>query len=255
MNYNSHLATVQDTPTGFMQLAQFHSNEKAAKEMAGFPPSFDRIKIPSGGGTNFELPSLTGDDTEATKEICGVVLHHHPMQTYFRGKYSGGNEKPECYSLDAEYGVGKPGGACEECSLNRFGTGENNSKACKKKHRIYLLREGEIFPVILDLPTGSVRDFGVYLRRLMSRGMFSDGVVTRFGLKRATNSTGIVYSQATFALDRPLTAEELPLLASLCKQVRAHTQSAGYVAEAESMEAGVDYDPATGEIYQPMEEF
>lgn len=237
----------------FALLAQFRGSAQAEREMNGFTMSFDRIKIPSGGGTIFEVPSLDGTRTEPAQEISGVVLYHHPMQSYYQKQYSGGNEKPDCYSLDTVTGVGTPGGECASCLLNRFGTGANGSKACKEKHRIYLLRENEIFPIMLDLPTGSVRDFGIYLRRLLSRGLYSTDVITRFSLKKAVNSTGVVFSQGVYSLARMLTPEERGLIQPLTEQVVAYANSRNYEAEADVPEVipdnlPFDFDETTGEV-------
>ena len=65
------------------------------------------------------------------------------------------------------------------CPKNKFGSGENGSKACKNKHQMYFLREGEIFPMVLSLPTSSNREFSRYIKRLLSRGKKSDSVVTK----------------------------------------------------------------------------
>ena len=72
-------------------------------------------------------------------------------------KYTGGNQPPDCCSFDGVTGEGEPGGACRKCPLNQFGSGENGAKACKNRRRIYVLREGEIFPLLLSLPTGSLQ--------------------------------------------------------------------------------------------------
>ena len=67
-------------------------------------------------------------------------------------------------------GEGDPGGACAKCRYNQFGSGESGGKACKNRRRIYILREGEVFPVLLSLPTGSLKEFTRYIQRLLSRG-------------------------------------------------------------------------------------
>lgn len=77
---------------------------------------------------------------------------------------------------------------------------------------MFLLREGELFPLILSLPTGSMKEFSRYIKRLLSKGKKSNMVVTRFSLKKATNNSGIAYSQAQFRIDRPLSSEEQILI-------------------------------------------
>lgn len=233
---------------GFQRLAQF-STSTAAKELAGFTMRFDRIKVPSGGGTTYVLPEPDVNGNTDFREIDAVILTHHPMQSYYAGKYNGENARPECSSRDGNVGVGSPGGNCARCYLNQFGTAENNSKACKRKHRIYILREGEIFPIILDLPTLSVDGFGRYLRRLLTVGKDPNAIVTRFALKKAINKAGITYSQVTFTEGRDLLPEELTAVRRLAAQVQAYSSSGDFDADdAANVDAIPDYDPETGEI-------
>lgn len=179
--------------SGFSQLATFQM-EDMAEELNGLEGGFDRIKIPSGGMTVFEMPGETEDSPETVKEFSAVILYHHPILQYYREKYTGGSNPPDCGSYDGVTGVGTPGGSCAKCPLSQFGSGENNGKACKSRRRVFLLREGELFPMILSLPTGSLREFSRYIKRLLSKGRKSNTVVTRFSLKKATNSSGIAYS-------------------------------------------------------------
>ena len=147
------------TTSGFMQLADFNMSATMAEELNGLEGGFDRVKIPSGGSTMFELPADTDDEPETVKEFSAVILYHHPLLQYYREKYTGGSNPPDCGSFDGVTGEGDPGGACAKCPLAQFGSGENNGKACKSRRRVFLLREGEIFPLILSLPTGSMREF------------------------------------------------------------------------------------------------
>ena len=149
-------------------------------------------------------------------------------------------------------GEGEPGGVCANCPLNQFGSGENNSKACKTRRRVFLLREGELFPLILSLPTGSMKEFSRYIKRLLSKGRKSNSVVTRFSLKKATNNSGIAYSQAQFSIDRPLTSEEQILITKLSDQVKGYSRRVGFDMEepAEAEEPFVD--PETGEVIPPL---
>ena len=105
---------------GFQRLAQF-STSTAAKELAGFTMRFDRIKVPSGGGTTYVLPEPDVNGNTDFREIDAVILTHHPMQSYYAGKYNGGNARPECSSRDGNVGVGSPGGNCARCYLNQLG--------------------------------------------------------------------------------------------------------------------------------------
>lgn len=240
--------------SGYLQLADFNMNEAMAEELDGLDGGFERIKIPSAGSTVFEVPGENPNEPDAVKEFSAVILYHHPLFAYYKDKYTGGSNPPDCGSFDGVIGEGDPGGNCAKCPYNQFGSGENGSKACKNRRRIYVLREGEIFPLLLSLPTGSLKEFSRYIKRLLSRGKKSNSVVTRFSLKKAVNSGGIAYSQAQFAVDRNLTAEEYALVSKLSEQVKAYSKHIGYEVDS-SAEAAADelnVDPETGEVIQPL---
>jgi hypothetical protein len=236
--------------SGFLALADFNMNTALAEELDGLESGFDRVKIPSGGSTMYELPGDEADEPETVKEFSAVILHHHPVLQYYKEKYTGGSNPPDCGSLDGVTGEGDPGGVCAKCPLAQFGSGENSGKACKNRRRLFLLREGEIFPLILSLPTGSLKEFSRYIKRLLSRGNKSNMVVTRFTLKKATNSSGIAYSQAAFAVDRPLTAEEQALIGRLTEQVKAYSRRIGF--DADEPVEGEYIDAETGEVVEPL---
>ena len=64
---------------GFLALAEFNMNETMAEELDGLDGGFDRVKIPSGGATMFELPGDEADEPEMVKEFSAVILYHHPV--------------------------------------------------------------------------------------------------------------------------------------------------------------------------------
>ena len=199
-------------------------SEILAEELDGLTPSFERIKIPAGGGLAYEVPGDDPDSPDSVKEFKAVILYHHPINCYYKEEYTGGNNPPDCGSMDGKLGIDAETGECKncaECEFNKFGSGKNGAKACKQKRRIYLLREGEALPTLLSLPTGSLGEFSKYVMRLLSKGRKTNGVVTKFTLKKAQNSGGINYSQAVFAVDRELTSEELANIVPMSEQVKA----------------------------------
>ena len=235
----------------FLALQDFNLNDAFSDELAGLSGSFERIKIPAAGSTVFEIPGEDPDNPDAVKEFSAVILYHHPLYAYYKNKYTGCSNPPDCGSFDGITGEGDPGGSCAKCPYNQFGSGENGSKACKNRRRIYVLREGEIFPLILSLPTGSLKEFSRYIKRLLSKGKKSNSVVTRFSLKKATNSSGITYSQAQFAVDRNLTADEYALISKLSEQVKAFSTRVGHDTEPAGEEV-INVDPESGEITEPL---
>lgn len=243
---------IATTNGSFMALNEFNLSEAFSEELSGLSGSFERIKIPSGGGITFEIPGENPDEPEAVKEFSAVILHHHPLFAYYPNKYTGGSTPPECGSFDGVTGTGNPGGDCAKCHHNQFGTGENGSKACKNRRRIYLLREGEIFPMILSLPTGSLKDFTRYIMRLLSKGKKTNAVVTRFTLKKATNNSGIAFSQAQFSVDRNLNADEFALVSGLAEQVKAFSSKIGFDTESVTEGQASIIDAETGEVIEPL---
>jgi len=193
------------------------------EEMTGLSITFDRIKVPSGGGLAFEVPSDNSDEPDLAKEIKAVILYHHPVQSYYKEKFTGGNESPDCASYDGLRGTDKETGevkSCKDCELNQFGSGENGGKACKTKRRIFLLMQGSAIPVMFSLPTTSLNDFSKYIMRLVGKGKKSVQVVTKFTLKKEQNAGGITYSKVVVSTDRDLTEAELGNVASLAEQVK-----------------------------------
>lgn len=210
---------------GFMNLKNFNLTEGFSEELVGLDSGFDRIKIPAGSSAMFEMPSENADEPNLLKEFSAVILHHHPMSTFYKSKYNGSNISPDCMAIDGVTGVGTPGGNCITCVNNKFGTGENGSKVCKNKHQLYLIRENEIFPVVLFLPNRSIREFSKYIKRILSKGKKSSSVVTKFSLKKAVNRTGISFSQVQFSMQRELTPEENELIDKVAEQVKLYAKN------------------------------
>lgn len=115
--------------------------EAVAEELDGLGTlPFERAKIPSGGGLAFELPGETEDEPVMSTDLTGVLIHHHPVNAYWKEEYAGGNVQPDCSSHDGKQGVERETGEihdCSKCPHNQFGSGKNGSgKACKNIHRL-----------------------------------------------------------------------------------------------------------------------
>ena len=206
---------------------QFVANAEAIdlqEELQGLNITFDRIKVPSGGGLAFEVPGDNPDEVDLQKEFSAVILYQHPILSYYKEKYTGGSEAPDCSSMDGIGGIDKETGEmklCKNCSLNQFGSGENGGKACKNKRRLFLLRAGEAFPTVLTLPTTSVNDFSKFAMRLISKGKRPNQVVVKFGLKKDSNKNGITFSKVTLAIERDLNDNEMVNVKKMSEQVKA----------------------------------
>ncbi len=200
---SSNETALQAQKSGFMILADNDLIAAMSEELLGLDMQFSKIKIPAGGGIAFEIPGEDGE-AESVKEFTAVIVHQHAVNAYYKTAFSGGHNPPDCGSIDGITGKGDPGGDCMSCPLNAFGTKENGGKACQNRFHLFLLREGELFPMLLSLPAGSRQVIRDYMKLLISRGRRAKGVVTRFSLKKATSNSGVTYSQAQFKLDVPV---------------------------------------------------
>lgn len=222
-----------------------------AEEMEGLQLSFPRVKIPSGGGLAFEVPGDDPENPDTEKEIIGVIVDHHPVNAYWADKYAGGNNPPDCSSMDGKVGMDQDGNRkpCNSCPMNEWGTAEDGrGKACKNMHRVYILREGEMLPLLLTLPPTSLKNLSDYIAlRVVSKGMRSYGVVTKVSLKKAQNAGGINYSQAVFALAGKLAPAQAAAMAEYSKGIKVLTRQLAVDADEYIQPAGGDDDVDYGD--------
>ena len=207
------------------------------EELAGLNIKFDKIKVPSGGSLAFEVPGDNPDEPEFQKEFKAVILYQHPMLSYYKEKYTGGNEAPDCSSLDGINGIEKETGcvkACKDCPFAKFGSGENGGKACKTRRRLFILRENEMFPSIFSVPTSSLNDYSNYVFSLIKKGRKLNQVVTKFALKKATSGTGITYSKVALSYDRDLNEAEKENIAKMTEQVKSVAYTINETEQADS---------------------
>lgn len=215
--------------------------EAIAEEMDGLGTvPFDRVKIPSGGGLAFEIPGEDEDNPETATELTGVILYHHPVNAYWKDKYNGSNEQPDCASFDGKQGVDKETGCisnCADCRFNQFGSGEGGTgKACKNAHRIYILREGNPVPLILSLPPTSLKYMRDYIsKRILLKGMRCYHAVTKITLKKEKSQGGIQYSRAAFTFGGKLTPEQILQAEAMAETVKAFDRN---------VDVSDDYAPA-----------
>lgn len=77
MKKNTEITTVSNS--GYLALKDFNFSDIVSEEMDGLAASFERIKIPAGGMTMFEIPGDNPDEPENVKEFSAVILYHHPL--------------------------------------------------------------------------------------------------------------------------------------------------------------------------------
>ena len=252
MSTNETSNALTTIESGYIALADTDLSEIMAEDCQGLEFTLDRVKLPAGGGIAFEIPSSDGTDAEMEKELRGIIVFNHPAYAYYTDKYSGGSNPPDCGSFDGVCGTGNPGGSCADCPYNKFGSGEGQSKACKNKRMLYILREGEIFPVVLSLPTGSLRAFTQYMKSQLTKGRKLKDVVTKISLKKATNASGITFSQAVFSFDRVLTDAEKKAVSGIVESTKSYAANLNPVSVTDLNDAVPFVDETTGEIIEPL---
>lgn len=233
--------------SGFLALKDTASIAEAMAECDGLEFALDRVKFPSGGATAFEIPG-EGEEPELTKELKGIIVFNHPAYSFYLQKFTGGSNPPDCGSFDGKVGIGTPGGRCAECYYNKFGSGDGNGKACKNRRMLYILQEGELFPIMISIPIGSIKAFSEYAKRQLSKGRKLSEVVTKVTLKKATNAGGIVFSQAVFTMERALTPDEKAAIQNVINDTKAYAENLSMAALA----PGDDMGPANGEGIEPL---
>lgn len=190
----------------------------------------DRVKIPAGGATAFEVPTLEGE--ESVKEIEGIIIFWKTARAYWPEKFNGENNPPQCSSVDGEVGQGTPGGYCSKCPLAQFGSAENGKgQACKQMRQLFIVRENDILPLVLTLPPTSIKSAKQYFMRLASKGIKYTHAVTKITLEKAKSGEGITYSKAAFALVKQLEP-------AVCTKIDAFVESIRPMLETVTIENG-----------------
>lgn len=176
----------------------------------------EQIKIPTGGGLQWEIPG-----GEMVSSFDGVIVGIQTTRTYWPGDFTGAGVPPSCVSRDGKTGIGNPGGECEVCEKNMWGSGKNGQgTACAPRKRLYILRPEGFLPVVLNLPVTSMTNLRKYQIRLLSQRKPANIVVTRFGLERNKNKAGIAYSQVTCSAVGPLPESLAPLAKAYSKMIQ-----------------------------------
>jgi hypothetical protein len=180
----------------------------------------DRIVVPLGGGLNWTVPTLEGEDSE--KSLDGIIVHWTAPRAYWAtGMEVGGNTPPDCSSHDGEIGYGNPGGDCFTCPLNQWGSAEGGSgKACKEKRMLFLLRASDLLPIVIQAPSTSIQPIKKYLLRLASQGLPYWSVMTSLSLEKGSNSAGIAFSRISPKSAGPIPEEQRGILAEYVQAIK-----------------------------------
>jgi len=191
----------------------------------------DRIKVPSGAAPIWMVETLKGD--EMLEQIEGVIVAHRQARVYWQESYedAGGGNPPDCASQNGEFGIGEPGGDCEKCPLNKWGSSEKSErgKACKEIRMVFMLRPTSLIPILFTFPPTSIVPIRKYFLQLAGEGLPAYGVTTILRLGGAQNKDGIKYSKVKPTLGRVLNDSEL-------ERVQAYVAAIGPAINASRVE-------------------
>jgi hypothetical protein len=177
------------------------------------PSMLDRVKVPSGGALSWEVPGLDGEP-EPKKELTGVVVGVQNIRSYYKEKYDGGNEPPNCASKDGIYGIPDVpgcgyGGRCSDCPMSQWGSNEETGgQACSQRKLLMVLPPEAMLPFVMNVPPTSVREVDKYLLRLTSKKVPYFHAVSSFKLVKERSKSGIDYAKISPSFIRLLDEEE-----------------------------------------------
>lgn len=183
-----------------------------------------RVKVPSGGGISWEIPTGDDDNPEVLQELVGVVIDNYRVDWLYVDEFSGGNEAPDAYWVKGKFVYANDvaleagvldGVHCDDQPLNEYGT-KGKGRAIQSRWRIFVVRPGELFPLQIDLPPMSKGNFVSYKNKVVLGRKLKQPheVITSLILKRADSGGGISYSQAHFSLVDVLTEEQTSYFAA-----------------------------------------
>ena len=170
---------------------------------------FDVVKSPSGGSTVFTVPGLAGD--EAEKELTGIILDYTTPRAYW--------DTPDPVEGTPPYGSKD---------------GETGAKACKESVLLFLLRPGNVLPLLVRVPVTSKGLFLKYAARLTSTLTPLNGVVTRITLQKATSRGGKPYALFHFEAMSALGPEEAASAKAFARQLMEAVKASEVVPKLEA---------------------
>lgn len=203
----------EESPFAVLRMAPDEAQELLQDALGGDTLSFsdlDRIKVPSGGGQSWEIPSLTGDVSARVLE--GVIVHKEDRRAYWpytvEDRPDDSDGRPDCQSTDLIMGIGSPGGECSSCPFNEFNSDIKGGpgKACKETRQLFVLTKNDLLPIVLTVPPTSLRNVREYFVRLLRAQVSPLSVVTSIGLEKADNGK-FKFSKVTLTAGERLTPD------------------------------------------------
>jgi len=174
----------------------------------------ERVPLPRHPSATWLIPEVDGGECRE-ETLNGILIGSQKNRVYWSKNYTeaGGGTPPDCFAIH-NIGQGNPGGNCFECPLNVFGSAIIGAgKACKEIETLFLLVEGKLLPVIVNISPTSLKALRQYRTRLTSAQIKITDVVTSISVRETSNAKGLKYNRAVLKVSRKLNASEIKQVA------------------------------------------
>lgn len=197
---------------------------------------------PAGAGTFKVLEPCADEITNGVAEIECVILASHPTNVLWGKPYGERQpgERPICRSMNGDTGVDAEGEIhdCATCVHNQFGE-DGKRKRCSNKRQLYVMRQGDVLPMLFALPPSALNAYDRYrgrVRLTLKRSMFT--VLTRIKLtNKVSDVSHAEYSVPVFEAIGLLPEAEAARVEAFARSIADSAQRAGIVADELSNEA------------------
>ena len=185
-----------------------------------------RVPIPTGGGTNWTIPSITGD--ESCKAIEGILVYQQA-----RGLLWGGeepqegelpvlatndlvtahlvNENPDPKLLEEMEPARDEDGTYrwKDLPQNQWGSGrKGRGKRCREQRVLFVLRENDPLPLVINISPGSLKEWGKFIVGLTKHAIPYYRAVISLTLTKEKTDDGTAYSRVVPTLVGVLSESE-----------------------------------------------
>lgn len=240
--------TTMEQLTQKFEIVKFNElRESIADNFEGLTPQFIRVKVPSGDLAVFEV------DDEPAKSVEGIIVDHFASRVLYLKKYGEGDKTPPiCRSNDGVYGERfgiENKILCSNCEYNIWGSYQKfideketgNRKACQENHLLFLLRSGELLPLLFKLPSTSIAPLALYMTKLGMKGKNQTSVVTRISLEKDKSRGGIEYVKTVFQRVTDVPKENLDEIKEVVKFLKSYCRMKPIVTEEEESDGDVPF--------------
>lgn len=177
--------------------------------------NLERAKLPS--GTSKGEWTVAGPEGDYyTPKLPGMILDVREWRTWYRETFeeSGGGTPPDCSSEDAITGHGDRDGDgnlgphdCLTCPKAQWGSARKGSgQDCAERRAIFLLRDDNIFPMLVVLPPTSIGPVDKFTQALAGKLADPAHYEVSLGMEQDKNAEGIKFHKLMVKITRKLDA-------------------------------------------------